>query len=185
MQKYLITSPLFYTDTLAQFIKNLEHSLTLHQPSFALYRDKQNPEYKTLASTFITLCLNMPHTKSFLHRDFTLAKSLNAVGVHLTSQQFDDIPKAKNLGLEVIISTHTHEEVKRAEELGADYVTYSPIFHSPNKGEPKGVKDLRDLVKSTHINIFALGGILNTSEVAMIKKTQAYGFASIRYFTQE
>lgn len=69
-----------------------------------------------------------------------------------------------------------------AEEMGADAVTYSPIFFSPGKGEAKGLKDLEELAKNSKINIYALGGIIEEKHVEDIKKTKAYGFASIRYF---
>jgi len=102
--------------------------------------------------------------------------------VHLTSTQFDKIEYAKSLGLEVIVSTHTHDEVLQAQDLGADAVTYSPIFSSPGKGEPKGVEDLKELLNKCSVKVFALGGIVDEKQVSEIEKTQAYGFASIRYF---
>ena len=120
--------------------------------------------------------------KAFLHQDYSLAAKLGATGVHLTSQQFDDIPKAKELGLEVIISTHTHDEVHIAEAMGADYVTYSPIFATPGKGEAKGIDDLKAIIGMSDIEIFALGGIISMNEVEQLQESNVFGFASIRYF---
>ena len=170
MKKYLITAKPSY------------FQLRKYMPDFALYRDKESKDYILHAEEFIQMCKQMKRLKSFLHRDYLLAYTLNAVGVHLTSMQFDDIRKAKELGLEVIISTHTYEEVLKAEDLGADYVTYSPIFHSPHKGEPKGLEDLKELVQKADIKIFALGGIIDEQQIKLIEETKAYGFASIRYF---
>jgi len=182
MKKYLITSQEFYTDTPALFRDKLHEQCKKHMPEYALYRDKSNSNYNRQAAHFVEVCSQFENIKSFIHRDADLAKELNAVGVHLTSIQFDTIEYAKSLGLEVIISTHTHEEVLKAEELGADAVTYSPIFSSPGKGTPKGVDDLKVLLRKCSINVFALGGIVEEEEVQMIEKTAAYGFASIRYF---
>jgi len=151
-------------------------------PDFALYRDKKNENYAIEAQNFVQMCKPLKQLKVFLHQDYHLADELGANGVHLTSQQFDDIPKAKELGLEVIISTHTHDEVYMAEAMGADYVTYSPIFATPDKGEPKGIEVLKEIVSMTDIKIFALGGIVSEEEVKKIEQTNAYGFASIRYF---
>ena len=151
-------------------------------PDFALYRDKENKNYVIEAENFVQMCKPIKGLHVLLHQDYKLAAKLGASGVHLTSKQFDDIPKAKALELEVIISTHTHDEVHVAEAMGADYVTYSPIFASPDKGEPKGVEDLESIVNISDIKIFALGGILGEEEVRQIEKTGAYGFASIRYF---
>jgi len=170
IKKYLITA----TPSCFQLRK--------HMPDFALYRDKENENYATEAQNFVQMCKPLKELKVFLHQDYELAAKLGANGVHLTSQQFDDIPKAKVLGLEVIISTHTHDEVHIAEAMGADYVTYSPIFTSPGKGEPKGVQDLQTIVSQTDIGIFALGGIVTQEEVGQIQESGAYGFASIRYF---
>ena len=179
MQKYLITSREFYTDTPAVFRNILHEQFKKHMPEYALYRDKSNPNYATQAAHFVEVCNQFENIKSFIHRDVDLAKELNAVGVHLTSTQFDKIEYAKSLGLEVIVSTHTHDEVLNAEKLGADYVTYSPIFSSPSKGEPKGIKDLKELLNRCSVKVFALGGIVEAEQVEQIVKTEAFGFSSI------
>lgn len=156
--------------------------ISKYNPDFILYRDKENPNYHVEALKFVQLCLEVKNLKYFLHQDVDLAKKLGATGVHLTSSQFEKIEYAKSLNLEVIISTHSLEEVQIAQEKGADYVTYSPIFASPNKGEPKGIENLKTLLQKTDMNIFALGGIVEQKEVDLIKKSDVYGFASIRYF---
>ena len=170
MKKYLITATPSYLQ------------LRKHMPDFALYRDKENKNYARDAQNFVQMCKPLKTLKVFLHQDYRLAKELDADGVHLTSQQFGDIIQAKALGLDVIISTHTHDEVERAKSMGADYVTYSPIFATPNKGEPKGISALEEIVNMTDIKIFALGGIVSQQEVDAVAKTGVYGFASIRYF---
>lgn len=182
MQKYLITSREFYGDTSGEFCSNLCKQIEKHHPEFVLYRDKGAQNYEEIATAFVAECKKFENIKSFLHQEIALAKKLGANGVHLTSGQFNDIKEAKEMGLFVIISTHTHEEVLRAQMLGADAVTYSPIFASPNKGEPKGIEDLRELLEICEIKVFALGGIVTVEHVAMIERTKVYGFASIRYF---
>ncbi len=182
LKRYLITSREFYTDTPAVFRKILHEQFVKYMPSYALYRDKSNSNYTIQAEHFVEVCNQFESIKSFIHRDADLARELNAVGVHLTSTQFDKIEYAKSLGLEVIISTHTHDEVLKAEELGADAVTYSPIFSSPGKGEPKGVEDLQELLSKCSVKVFALGGIVEEEQIEAVAKTQVYGFASIRYF---
>ena len=182
MQSYLITSREFYTDTPAVFRSILHEQLQLHLPTYALYRDKSNPDYDTQAEYHVQVCSQFENVKSFIHQKPDLAKELNATGVHLSSKQFNKIEYAKSLGLEVIISTHTHEEVLQAEAKGADGVTYSPIFTSPGKGDAKGIEDLKILLQKSHINVFGLGGIVDEKSIKSIESTGAYGFASIRYF---
>ena len=86
------------------------------------------------------------------------------------------------MGLYVIISTHTHDEVEKAQKMGADAVTYSPIYESPDKGNPKGLEDLKLIVDKIRIPIFALGGIISQEQIYAVEASGAYGFASIRYF---
>ncbi|MCK9491701.1 MAG: thiamine phosphate synthase [Sulfurimonas sp.] len=182
MKKYLITSIEFYTDTPAIFRTILHEQFVKHLPDLALYRDKTNPNYEIQAAHFVEVCGQFENIKSFIHRDPKLAKKLGATGVHLTSTQNEEIEFAKELGLEVIISTHTIEEILDAQKKGADMVTYSPIFASPNKGEPKGIEVLKKLLDLCKIKVFALGGIVSQKQIDLIKETKAYGFASIRYF---
>jgi len=138
MKKYLITSPEFYTSIPEVFAKKLEEQIQLHSPHYALYRDKSNPDYAIQAAHFIETCNQFENIKSFIHQDIDLAYKLKATGVHLTSKQIKLIPEVKAKKLEVIVSTHTKEEVLISQELGADAVTYSPIFASPNKVNLKG-----------------------------------------------
>jgi len=182
MKHYLITSREFYTDTPAVFRSILHEQIQEYLPEYVLYRDKSNPDYDTQAEYAVQVCSQFENVKVFLHQKIQLAKELNATGVHLTSKQFDKIKEAKELGLEVIISTHTHDEVLKAQELGANAVTYSPIFSTPGKGEAKGIDDLNELLKKCSIKVFALGGVVEPLHVEQLEETNVYGFASIRYF---
>ncbi len=186
MKKYLITSRQYYTDTPAVFRKILHERIKMHLPEFVLYRDKNNPLYTTQAEHTVETCRQFEGVKSFIHQDPKLAHSLGANGVHLTSKQFDTIKKAKDLGLEVCISTHTIEELQMVEELCADYATFSPIFSTPGKGEAKGIKELQKALQSvSKLKIFALGGIITDLHVKQLQQANPYGFASIRYFYED
>lgn len=182
MKHYLITDPSFYGTTPDALESALDVVYSYTLPDFTLFRDKQTSDYADLARTFIILsrAYKIPHV--LLHGDYLLADELKADGVHLTSTQFGSIAEAKALGLYVIISTHTHEEALRAQDLGADAITYSPIFFSPNKGEPKGLEDLKEIVAKIRVPIFALGGITTEEQIKAVEECGAYGFASIRYF---
>jgi len=81
-----------------------------------------------------------------------------------------------------VISCHTITEAKKAEELGADMITYSPMFASPNKGKPLGLAALKELKGIISLPIIALGGILTEVEIDACQRAGASGFASIRYF---
>lgn len=184
MKSYLITDPLFYGHCELTFADRLKSVLDCYAPDFILFRDKKTPFYSECARVYIDICRDNMVGHVLLHGDYALAHELRADGVHLSSTQFDEIAEAKKLALYVIVSTHTHEEALMAQKLGADAVTYSPIFPSPNKGEPKGLEDLKVIVDKMRIPIFALGGILSQEQINAVQAAGAYGFASIRYFVK-
>ncbi|MBU1667045.1 thiamine phosphate synthase [bacterium] len=152
------------------------------QADMIVYRDKFNDAYASYAEMFIREAIKLPFSKILFHSDIELAYKLHADGIHLKSTQLHEIQKAKILGLFVVVSTHTVAEAQKAEELGANMVTYSPIFSSPNKGEPKGVKELKKLVSMLSIPVIALGGIVTQEHITLCETSGAFGFASIRYF---
>jgi thiamine-phosphate pyrophosphorylase len=147
------------------------------------YRDKSTDNYTLNAKQFIQEAKKLNFQKILLHTDYYLAYQLKADGVHLKSTQFEDIQKAKALGLWVIISTHSLEEALDAELLGADMISYSPIFATPNKGKPKGLEALNEVTSILSIPVIALGGILTQEQLILCEENGAEGFASIRYFT--
>ena len=182
MKSYLITDPKFYSDSSGTFRSSLQETLAKHQPDFALYRDKNNLNYAAIAELFLNICSQFENTKAMLHSDVELAAKLGAYGVHLTSLQFNEIKKAKALGLFTVVSCHSENEMLEAQKRGADAVTYSPIFSTPGKGEPKGLEDLNERVAKISLPIIALGGITTDEQIKAVEKSGCYGFASIRYF---
>lgn len=179
IKSYLITDPSFYQPTVKSFSKYLQNIYQKHHVDYACFRDKQNKNIKELAYAFLKLS---SEKKTLINGDVDLAVELGFYGVHLRSDQFDKIAEAKSKNLFTIISTHTEDEVLKAHSLGTDAVTYSPIFKTPNKGKPKGIEKLIEIVKLTDIKVFALGGIISDKEKELCKGSKAYGFASIRYF---
>lgn len=182
IKSYLITDPLLYGHDAVTLKERLENVIQRYPVDFVCFRDKTTPLYAQLAKVFIQKSRECSAAKVLLHGDFSLAHALKADGVHLTSTQFDSLKEAKAMGLYVIISTHTHDEALKAQELGADAIAYSPIFASPNKGNPKGLEDLKAIVDKMSIPIFALGGIVSHEQINAVEASGAYGFASIRYF---
>ena len=176
MVAYAITDP--STLDFNTLKKDLENFRT--KASMIVYRDKQTLEYASNAKQFLKYAHGFERV--LLHGDYILAAQLGADGVHLKSTQFADIQKAKELGLFVIISTHTLKEAKNAERLGSDILTYSPIFNTPNKGEAVGLDALKKAVESVDIPVLALGGIVTQAQIKACVDVGATGFSSIRYF---
>jgi len=147
-----------------------------------VYRDKSNQNFSLHAQRFVEVAKEYGFDKVLLHGDVALAHSLNAEGVHLSAKQFDEIKEAKKEGLFVIISTHSVQEAHKAERLGADMITYSPIFQSPGKGAPVGLERLSEITHLVTIPVIALGGILTRKQIDACKGSGASGFASIRFY---
>ena len=148
-----------------------------------VYRDKQNSDYEKNATLFVEQAKGFE--KVLIHTDYNLAAKLHTDGVHLKSTQLVDIKKAKSLGLLVVVSTHTLNEAKSAELLGADMITFSPIFTSPNKGKAVGIAKLKNIISSVSIPVLALGGIITQEQIVSCAEVGAKGFASIRYFERK
>ena len=183
LKSYLITDPKFFTNEPEKFILKLKEVLSKHKVDIACFRDKSSSNFEELAKLFSEVCREFKIEKVLINTDINLAIKLNFDGVHLNSKQFKEIEEVKKKNLFTIISCHNFDELKIAENLKLDCVTYSPIFQSPNKGEPKGMLNLKKAVNSfPNLKIIALGGIVTNKQIKEIKNTKAYGFASIRYF---
>ena len=180
---YLITDPLYYSNKPLQFRDTLAKALTKRKVDIACFRDKHSNNYEELAKLFIEVCKEFKIDNILLNENIELAYKLNATGVHLTSVQFDKIKEAKSQDLYTIISCHNYKELDTAQKFHVNAVTYSPIFATPDKGEPKGVSRLKEVVKLYEdLDIIALGGVVTEAQIKEVEKSKAYGFASIRYF---
>ena len=137
-----------------------------------------NPEKLRI---FIEVC-NQYNTKTFINSDINLAVEFGFCGIHLPSAMLGLVPAAKEAGLLVFASCHSSQEIDMCEKFGADMITLSPVFASPDKGEPLGVDRFDEMVVDCRLSVFALGGIIDEAQIEMVKNSKAAGFASIRYF---
>lgn len=180
---YLITDPKYYSNDKYKFEKKLKEVLNSKRVDMAVFRDKESKNFNELAKVFVATCKELKVKTILINSNYKLAKKLGAHGVHLTSKQFDKIKKAKELDLYTIISCHDYHDIENAQKQHVNAITYSPIFETPGKPEPKGMAKFRQTVRVYEdLDIIALGGIINQTQVEQISKTRAYGFASIRYF---
>ncbi len=95
-----------------------------------------------------------------VHDDLDAAEAARADGIHLPAGASVRSARAR-LGAAALIgqSVHGEDEIRRAAEEGADYVTLSPIFATaskPDYGPALGVDALR---KQRSLPIIALGGV--------------------------
>ncbi|MDR2342861.1 MAG: thiamine phosphate synthase [Campylobacteraceae bacterium] len=181
MISYLITDPQFYTKKSDFITTKLYEVSKKHKIDYACLRDKEVQNYKSLAKTFIITC-NALDIKPILHTFWREAVDFGSWGVHFAANDFNNIPLAKVQNLFVVASTHSLEEANEAVLLGADLITVSPVFYTPNKNKPLGLEKLKEITDKIPNKCIALGGILESSQIQMCKDAGAVGYASIRYF---
>ena len=78
-------------------------------------------------------------------------------------------------------SCHSIGELRIAEQEGADFAVYGPVFDAPGKGPAIGIEGLREATRSVRLTVYALGGI-NAENAARCIEAGAYGIAGIRLF---
>lgn len=122
-------------------------------------------------------------TKLLVNDRADIALAAKADGVHLTARSLscETIRRAFPENFIVGVSCHTFEEAEKARNQAANFATFSPIFSTPNKGEPQGVEKLRQICeKLKPFPVIALGGVDETNYKTVLENG-ARGFAAIRF----
>ena len=111
-----------------------------------------------------------------------IAQVVGADGVHL-GQSDVPIEKAREILKDKFLigaTARNVEEAKRAELLGADYIGSGAIFGTSTKDNAKKLemKDLKKIVNSVKIPVFAIGGI-NIDNVSILKNKGLQGICAV------
>ncbi len=109
-------------------------------------------------------------------------------GVHLTTRSLTVEVVRAGFGPDTLVgvSTHSFDDVRAAEQGGADFVVFGPVFETASKkeyGEPVGVKALRQVASRLSIPVLALGGI-KLSNFREALDAGAAGVAGISMFIE-
>ena len=109
-----------------------------------------------------------------------IALAVGADGVHLGKNSMPIMDVRRLLGRDKLIgfSAHNMQEAVGAEENGVNYITLSPVYESPGKGEPIGPEAISMVREGLRIPVIALGGI-NADNVADVLNNKADGIAVI------
>jgi thiamine-phosphate pyrophosphorylase len=127
-------------------------------------------------------------TKVLLNDRADIAAACQGTGVHLTTRSLPVGVIRKTFGDELLIgaSTHTLAEAREAEDGGANFVVFGPVFETESKriyGNPVGVAALRQVTGNLRIPVLAIGGIKLTNYL-QVREAGAQGIAAISLFTE-
>ena len=121
-------------------------------------KDMNEKAYKKLAEQVLNIC-EKRNCDCSLHYFMEVALSLKVDAVHLPLfKMTDNIRQAfRTVG----VSTHSLTDVKKAEAVQCDYVTFGHVFETDCKKDvpPRGLTLLRSICEESTMPVYAIGGI--------------------------
>lgn len=137
-------------------------------------------EYHSLAKKVIAASQNYD-TKIILNCDYANFYGLGGDGLHLSSHMLM-AAKTRPLPNEHLVSAACHnlQQLIKAQEIGVDFVTLSPVLQTKTHPEakPLGWQQFAALCKASTLPVYALGGI-NSEHAERLISAGAYGYAAI------
>lgn len=126
-------------------------------------------------------------TRVLVNDRLDVALAGGAAGVHLPTHGFP-VAEVRRRYPDLLLgaSCHNLDELRRAQDGGADFVVFGPIYETPSKrpyGPPLGIEKLAQAVHAARIPVLALGGI-TLSNAAACLQAGAAGLAAISLFQQ-
>ena len=112
-----------------------------------------------------------------------VALAVDAAGVQITGVSLP-VDVARNLlGPRKLLgaSTHSLEETRQAQNDGADFILFGPVYLTPSKaafGAPQGLQALKKILENVSLPVYAIGGI-KAEHIAELRSLGVRGVALI------
>ena len=125
-------------------------------------KDLSGKELFALAEKTRKLCQRF-NALLFVNERIDMALAVEADGVQLGNASIPIEAARELLGPGKIIgaSTHSLKETKDAEQSGADFIVFGPVYFTPSKatyGAPQGLQALKKIVDKTSLPVYAIRG---------------------------
>jgi len=119
----------------------------------------------------------------FINDRVDVALAVDAAGVQLGQTSLPIEAARLLLGPQKLIgaSIHSLAEGRQAEQNGADFVLFGPVYFTPSKasfGAPQGLAALANIVETLSLPVYAIGGI-TADNIAAVRRLGASGAALI------
>jgi thiamine-phosphate pyrophosphorylase len=116
-----------------------------------------------LAEKVSNLCQSY-RSALFVNERIDIALAVNAAGVQLGNASVPVALARHLLGAQKMIglSTHSLGEASEAQQQGADFILFGPVYFTPSKatyGAPQGLNKLKEVVEKISLPVYAIGGI--------------------------
>lgn len=137
-------------------------------------------------------CTLRTSTQIVLNDRLDVALATGAAGVHLgeSSISVETVSEwrrsAGPTDFRIGVSCHSMEAALAAEDSGADYIFFGPVFATPSKaayGAPQGIDNLQRVCRAVRIPVLAIGGVTVENAGSCIA-AGARGVAAIRLFQE-
>lgn len=145
-------------------------------------KDLSGKELYDLAEKTNRLC-RRHRARLIINDRVDVVLAVDADGVQLGKASIPIETARALLGSEKLIgySAHSLEEACQAEQSGADFVLFGPVYFTPSKasyGAPQGLAALQEIVANISRPVYAIGGI-QLETIADLRRVGVRGVALI------